>query len=57
MFAFYKRRVRRYVAGREPHYAIASWVNEGLALRRRLSLADVRFDCDGVWFVDARGLQ
>lgn len=50
-------RVRRYVARREPHYAIASWVNEGFELRRRLNLADVCFDRDGAWFVDTRGLQ
>ena len=57
VFAFYKLRVRRHVARRDPHYAIASWVEIGLTLRERLNLADVCFDRDGVWFVDTRGLQ
>jgi len=57
IFAFYKRWVRRHIARGDPHYAIASWVNVGLALRQRLALADVCFDRDGVWFVDGRGLQ
>lgn len=57
VFAFYKRRVRRHVARHDVHYVIASWVNEGLALRRRLDLADVCFDRDGAWFIDERGLH
>lgn len=56
-FAFYKRRVRRHVARRDPHYAIAAWVKEGLVLRSRLNLVDVCFDRDGAWFIDGRGLQ
>ena len=57
VFAYYKLRVRRHVARRDPHYEVASWVNLGLALRERLNLADVCFDRDGVWVTDARGLQ
>lgn len=36
VFAFYKRRVRQHVARHDSHYAIASWINAGLALRRDL---------------------
>ena len=57
MFAFYKRRVRKHVARGDAHYAIASWVNDGMELRRRLDMSDVCLDGDGAWFTDERGLQ
>ncbi len=57
VFSFYKRRIRRHVARHDSHYAIADWVNKGLNLRDVLNLADVCFDREGVWFIDARGLQ
>jgi FkbM family methyltransferase len=57
VFALYKRRLRRHVARTDSHYAIAAWVDHGIALRSRLGLADVCFDHDGAWFVDSRGLQ
>jgi FkbM family methyltransferase len=57
IFAFYKRRIRRHVARHDAHYTIASWVNEGLALRGSLNIADVCIDGDGAWFIDGRGLQ
>jgi len=57
VFALYKRRMRRHVMRGDAHYAIARWVNDGLALRSRIGLADVSFDHDGVWFTDARGLH
>ncbi|MEJ7783918.1 MAG: FkbM family methyltransferase [Solirubrobacteraceae bacterium] len=41
----------------DSHYAIASWVNEGFALRGSVSLADVCLDSEGAWFIDAQGLQ
>lgn len=56
-FAFYKRHVRRHVARNDSHYAIASWVNEGIALRDSVSLADVCLDSEGAWFIDSQRLQ
>jgi len=57
LFAFYKRHVRRHIARHDSHYDIASWVNQGLALRTRLNLVDVCLERDGAWFTDVRGLQ
>lgn len=57
LFDFYKRQVRRHVARHDSHYAIASWVKQGLSLRRRLNLADLCLEQDGAWFIDTRGLR